>query len=303
MRPILKIYHVGLNAGTNDGLEQSFKKNFNYQWVNTSDKNLNLKIVSDCKAFNPDLVFIQVQTPNIIYNDTLAAIRPYCGKIFNFTGDVRDPLPNWYIETGMHVDLTLFVSMDDVRKASPYINCNWIQIGFDNIFFSKLTPPVPAADIVFMANNYGSFPISNYRKQIVQALQKEFKSKFEVFGSGWATARNINNSLIKQAQIYRGCKIAINCSHYNHSMYSSDRILRIMGSGAFCLSQEFKDWNILYGDHLRIFNDIPDLLEKCHYYLEKEDERKNIAERGYEFTHNLYSWDKFVENLIYYYDL
>jgi spore maturation protein CgeB len=299
----MKIYHIGLNAGNGDGLERAFKKVANYKWINTKDKQLNQKVVLDCKEFKPDLVFIQVQSPGIINNPTLEALRPYCGKIINFTGDVRDPLPDWYLETGKNVDLTLFVSMNDVRKARPYINCNWIQIGFDDQIFNRNIPPIPAPEIVFLANNYGSFPLSNNRKDLVKSLSNEFKNKFEVFGSGWSKARNLNSSLLDQASIYRGCKIAINYSHYNHSMYSSDRILRIMGSGAFCLSHEFTDHDILYGDHIETFKDNRDLIEKCKYFLRNEEERNNISNKGYEFTHSLFTWDKFVQNLIYYYDL
>jgi spore maturation protein CgeB len=299
MHPI-KIYYIGLNAGNGDGLERAFNKVSNCRWINTNDRNLNNRVIEECKEFKPDLVFIQVQSPGILNNSTLQNIRPFCGKIINFTGDVRDPLPNWYIETGKLIDLTLFVSMTDVRKSQDQINCDWIQIGFDDTIFNKHTEHVKSADIVFMANNYGSFPVSNYRKEIVSTLSNEFKGRFEVFGTGWNRANNINDSLLKQASVYRGCKIAINCSHYNHSMYSSDRILRIMGSGAFCLSHEFRDYDKLYADHLAIFKNINDLVEKCHYYLENEEDRKRIANNGYEFTHTLYTWDRFVQNLINY---
>jgi hypothetical protein len=287
MQPI-KIYHIGLNAGTNDGLEKAFKKVSNYRYISTSNNNLNSLIKRDCEVFKPDLVFIQVQSPGIIKNQTLEAIKPLCGKIINFTGDVRDPLPNWYLETGKVVDLTLFVSMTDVLKAKPFINCDWIQIGFDDSIFCKKTHPIKSPDIVFMANNYGSFPLSKYRREIVASLSSEFKSQFEVFGSGWTKSRNLNSSLLDQASIYRGSKIGINCSHYNHSMYSSDRILRIMGSGTFCLSHNFPDHEKLYGNHMDTFKDTQELINKCHYY---------------QFTHELYTWDKMVQNLIYHNDL
>jgi spore maturation protein CgeB len=302
MQPI-KIYHIGLNAGTNDGLEKAFKKVSSYKYVNTSHPNLNTVIKNDCEAFKPDLVFIQVQSAGVIKNQTIEVIRPLCGKIINFTGDVRDPLPSWYLETGKVVDITLFVSMTDVLKAKTFINCDWIQIGFDDSIFCKKTHPIKSPDIVFMANNYGSFPLSKYRREIVNALSKEFKSKFEVFGSGWPRSRNLNNSLLDQASIYRGSKIAINCSHFDHSMYSSDRLLRIMGSGTFCLSHAFPDHDKLYGHHLDTFKDTDDLIKKCHHYLTNEKEREAIAENGYNFTHELFTWDKMVQNLIYHYDI
>jgi hypothetical protein len=299
----LKIYHIGLNAGNNDGLEKAFKKVSDYEFINTRDPHLNEKVINTCKEFMPDLVFIQVQQANVLHIETLRSIRPYCGKIINFTGDVRGPLPAWYIETGKHIDLTLFVSMEDVMKSKPYINSDWIQIGFDDSIFNNKTAPLKSPEIVFLANNYGSFPLSNYRKDIAATLTKEFKNRFEVFGTGWNRARDFNSSLLSQAQIYRGSKIAINYSHYNHSMYSSDRILRIMGSGTLCLTHDFKGCDSLYGDQLVKFSNLNDLVEKCHYYLNNENERKHIADKGYEFTHTLFTWDKFVKNLIYHYDL
>jgi spore maturation protein CgeB len=300
----LKIYHIGLCAtvGTNNGLQRAFKKVCQYKEIFTGHHDLNKQIIKDVSDFRPDIVFMQIQQANVVSLETLKLIRPLCGKIVNFTGDVRSPLPNWYLETGKLIDLTLFVSMNDVRIArTKGINADWLQLGFDEEIFNDKAKPLKEAEIIFTGNHYGDFPLSKYRYDIVKALSKEFKERFQLYGNGWnIPAIDSNSSQPLQASIFRGSKIAINCSHYDHSMYVSDRMLRIMGSGTFCLSHNFTDYDKVYKDkeNLVIFNSIPEMIELCKYYLENEEERNRIARNGYELTHKLYTWDSMIKNLI-----
>lgn len=299
-----KCLHIGLSAtpGTNNGLQKALRKVCDYREIHTSDPNLNARIFEECQAFRPDIVFMQIQTPNIVKPITMERIRPFVGKIINFTGDVREPVPDWYIDLGKHIDLTLFVSGDNVLEAkSRGINADWIQIGFDPEIFNDQVVPEQTADIVFMANNYSQFPLSAYRYEIAHALHKEFGSRFQLFGSGWdIPAQDCNESQERQAAILRGCKIAISCSNFDHSKYVSDRVLRIMGAGAFCLSHEFKDREELYDRHnnMTFFNSINEMVKLCHAYLYRDDLRNRLARNGYELTHKLYTWEAMINNIL-----
>jgi spore maturation protein CgeB len=104
----------------------------------------------------------------------------------------------------------------------------------------------------------------------------------------------------EQSSNLRGCKIAISHSNFNHSKYISDRLLRIMGAGAFCLSHRFDDYQELYteGKDIVTYSNTADMIDKCKYYLANEAERNKIASNGYDLTHKLYTWDSFVTNLI-----
>jgi spore maturation protein CgeB len=300
----LKIYHIGLCAtpGTNNGLQRAFRKVSQYKEVYSGNPDMNNQAVKDIFTFKPDIVFMQIQTPNVIHAETIKKIKPYCGKIINFTGDVRNPLPDWYIEIGKLIDLTLFVSMDDVQIArSKGIKADWLQLGFDESIYNDKVTPANTADIVFTANNYHHFPLSKFRSDIAHALYKEFKDRFILYGSGWTIkSLDSNHSMQKQAEVFRGCKIAINCSNYDHSMYVSDRMLKIMGAGAFCLSHNFKDHDKLYkdGENFAVFDSIPEMIELCHAFLENDQERNRIAKNGYDLTHKLYTWDCMINNLI-----
>lgn len=300
----LKIYHIGLCAtpNTNNGLQRAFKKVGQYKEIHTSHKDFNAQIIRDCESFKPDLVFIQIQTPNVIKVETVKAIRKHCKFIINFTGDVRSPLPQWYIEIGKEIDLTLYVSMEDVMiSRAQGIKADWIQIGFDETIFNNKVKPIKSADIIFNANNYDHFPLSKYRKDIAFALQREFGDRFQLYGSGWTIpSKDTNGSMEQQASALRGCKIAISCSNLNHSQYISDRVLRIMAAGALCLSHNFTDYENIYedGKNIAIFDSIDDMIEQCKYYLKNEDERLMIANNGYELTHELYTWDCFINNIL-----
>lgn len=301
---MLKILHVGLCAtpGTNNGLQRALKAAGEYREIHTSNPNFILAILRCCESFKPDIVFMQIQTPGIIHASTISHIREHCGKIINFTGDVRSPLPDWYIEIGKLIDLTLFVSMTDVKIARERgINAEWIQIGFDETIFNDQVSPINGGEIIFNANNYSQFPLSKYRVDIVKALMMHFHGNFKLYGNGWhVRSGDTNSSQDEQAAILRGAKIAVSCSNFDHERYISDRTLRIMGAGTFCLHHYFQGCEELYTDkeHLVYFRSIPEMIELAKYYLEHEEERERIARNGYELTQKLYTWDSFVKNVI-----
>ena len=77
-------------------------------------------------------------------------------------------------------------------------------------------------------------------------------------------------------------------------------MLRILGSGTFCLSHYYddieKDYKI--GKHLDVFHDIPELIEKCNYYLSHPTQAQKIAEQGYKLAHQKFTFDKMCQNII-----
>ena len=74
--------------------------------------------------------------------------------------------------------------------------------------------------------------------------------------------------------------------------YSSDRIFRAMGSGAFYLAHYYpgieKDFTI--GEHLDVWHDIDELEEKIAHYLTRPEEAAKIAFNGMELVHTKHTW-------------
>lgn len=261
-------------------------------------------IINACSNFNADYVFMHTQDGNVVHIPTLQYLTNNGIKVINWTGGVRHPIPNHYLETGRNIFLTLFTNMNDVDTMCKMgIRTDFLQVGFDERYFN----PVGAINgqyppILFLGSNYchtAMFPLSVYRKTMVETLQREFGAFFGVFGTGWHNANGCIYDFMEEGTAYRSCKIAINLSHFSYSRYSSDRLYRIMGSGAFCLSHKYPDIEADFelGKELVAWEDIDELIEKIKYYLNNDAERRNIALKGCELVRSKFTWHNFAHNL------
>jgi spore maturation protein CgeB len=298
-----KLLHIAL-GNHNTGLWKAFDKHFNtfhYNWWADSNdiEKLNKKIIELHNSFNPDVVFMQIQKEGIIYTETAKEITKSSFTI-NWTGDVRYPLPNWFIELGKHISITLFSNMKDVELSRKQgINSDFLQVGFDPEIFKPYGGFKKTPDIIFLGSNYISsnqFPLSQLRIDLVNKLYHTFGSDFMAYGGNWE--ENLPNSVFldenEEAIAYRSCKIAINLSHFNYERYSSDRLLRLIGSGAFCLSQNYdgieNDFQIKR--YLDTWNNLDELVNKINYYWQNDYKRELIAKQGCKFVRDNFTWDK-----------
>jgi hypothetical protein len=301
----MRILHIALlnGAAPNFPISKAFQKHSDYyeeiDWVKQLKKGIDhlqrhiLKVAE--KGF--DIIFMQIQTGGIIHIDTAKELRKK-SFVINWTGDVRENI-DWYINLGQNIDLTLFTNFTDVEKCRKYgVNADYLQVSCDNKIYQKIDNKINSPEIVFLANNYlNKFPLSDFRFKVVQALKKEFGNKFGIYGFGWEKKNFLNQN--KECDIYNNCKIAINLSHFNYKQYSSDRLFRIMFSGAFCLSHNYKEIEKEFTkEHLGTFeHNINDLIGKCHYWLEHEAERKKIAIAGNKHIQK-FTWNSRIKQLI-----
>ncbi len=310
----LKILHIGLSAtGTpHNGLQRAFINNsLEYAEVNCGVPNVNEEAVRLANQMKPDLIFMQIQTENIITVNTAKKLKDTGAYVVNWTGDIRHEIPSWMLELAPHIDNTLFSNMTDVRKMRDMgFNSDYLEIGIDETIYNPVGKVITTEPIVFFGNNYGSgyFPMSEFRIKAVSHLQQNFKSNFGVYGNGfmWA-AGNYNGSQSQEASAYRGSKMAINISHFECERYSSDRLLRILGSGTLCLAKWYPSIEADFADrvHLRVWKTLDELVDLCNYYLhiDNEKERKKIATAGMEHCHKNYSFNSMIKNLLMIYKL
>jgi hypothetical protein len=305
-----KILHVGVcvNGKPYNALQKAFIKfSKEYTEINPAEPDLHNKIVKILHLYKPNIVFMQIQGESGIDKKTVLAIKESGAAIYNWTGDVRSPIPKWMIDIGGLVDCTLFTNMNDViTMRSLGYKSNFLQIGIDeNIFTPKGSAHNNTLDVIFMGNHYSetTFPMSKYRFDMVSFLTREFGDNFGVYGAGWMIKNgDLNGSQLTEASVYRSSKIAINVSHFEYSRYSSDRLLRILGTGTFCLCKHYPDieQDFIDGVHLRTWKTMEELKELIEYYLlpANEKERKKIAMQGSELVHKLFTFDSMIENLI-----
>lgn len=297
----MRIFHLGLCVGPPpfDSMRKAFLANCtDYIELSTGEKEVNQKAINMARAFKPDLIFMQIQAPNIIYLDTVLQLKKTGAFIINWNGDIRDKTPQWMIEMAPFIDRTLF---SNLRDAGNVVNGGFLEIGYDPEIYTPIGDSYNLPEIGFFGNNYGlnKFPLSRMRMQLNNLMQKHFRHKYAVYGNNWINAKvNFNVSQAEEAKAYRGIKIGINLSHFDAPMYSSDRILRIMGSGCFCLAKEYEMMPYKDGEHLRTWRTFSELIQLINYYLSHDDERKEIAQRGQKYVLENYTFDAMVKNII-----
>ncbi len=306
----LKLLHIGLSAGDNppNGLQKAFSKEFECLEINTGAYGLNDRVISMAQSFVPDICFMQVQKEDVIEARTLKALKKTGCYVMNFTGDVRVPIPTWYYNMAQIIDVTLFSNQTDVDKMiSDGFNSKFLELGINEEIYTSAGPSNTCKRIVFFGNNYGEsrFPLSERRIQMVEFMKQRFGPLFGVYGNGWKQFDgNYNSSQMSEAAAYRGSEIAINLSHFDYKNYSSDRLLRILGTGTFCLSHRYQniDDRFIDGVHLKTFDSFLELEYLCKYYLAHPEERKQIADAGRELCHNNYTFNHMIKNIKKIYD-
>ena len=300
MKPSL--LHIGLCVGS-----ASMPKYFDIQTIYTElylDSSLIERLTGITEA--PDYVFLQIQgdkydgqrsTLDLI--EPLKRLKDMGSYIINWNGDMRDTTPSWMITFAQAVSITCFSNQRDVDFfKSKGLNTDFMQIGIDEAIFNPHSQYYPNhPEIVFQGNRFDHFPLSRFRNELVAILKNKYGSRFKAFGNGYEG--NTNGNQYEEAKVYRSAKIAINCSHYNSDRYTSDRMFRILGSGCFCLSHNYdgieKDFE--NNNHLVMFNDAHDLVQKIDYWLE-DDKRNEIAESGQKHCFENFTYTNMVNHIL-----
>lgn len=288
-----------------NGFQTAMKKaaTGGYWELPTSTPNFSQKITEMARMYKPTIIFIQIQAENVLTPQASYDITKNSFTI-NFTGDVRQTVPSWMVSVGRNLSLTTFSNMVDVHTCRRLgIKSDYLEIGFDPLIYTKRPPSGKKYPIVAMFNNYvNQFPLSAYRSELVTALKSRFHDDFHVFGNNWGQlgSGSLNHSQLEESKIYNNSLIAINCSHFCYERYSSDRLLRILGSGTMCLSHKYPGMEQDYTakEHLDVFESAGDLIHKCEYYLNTHEERQRIADNGYQLAHSTFTFEKMAENII-----
>lgn len=304
----MKILHAGCTATGEpmNGFQKALiKVCTDYREINSASAHKTEELLRVNTELKPDIVFFQYQTDGVVFPHIMARMKQENpdGWFVNYTGDVRFPLPEHYIQTGKEIDCTLFCNYTDVHEARRLgVNAEYLQYGYDpEIYFpTELASATP--EIVFMGNNYvNQFPLSIKRAQMVDYLRKEYGSRFGVYGTNWTSPNgNFMGNQHGEAETYRGCKIAINFSHFDYERYSSDRMFRIMGSGALCMTHRYAGLHLDFetGKELIAWDTFEHMKAQIDYYLEHEDERKQIASAGQQKVSKTHTFDAMIANLI-----
>lgn len=218
-------------------------------------------LLGECANLAPHLILIQCQWPEVLPQELLGQLKAdarrlnYSPRIVLWSGDVAGRNSHtrfsWYAELGRQVDHTLHTSKTHVRalQAAGVSNAAYWQIGFDDHLYN---PGAQAAygdlyDTVFLFNRYGRDLVLSLPEQTAWTRETIAKLLLQARRSNTAlrfyAGGNIRPSL--SADAYQRSLSAINVSISDSlDSYSSDRLLRILGSGTACLTQVFPGMEI-----------------------------------------------------------
>jgi len=179
--------------------------------------------------------------------------------------------------------VTYYGSVKEWRELNK--NTHWLPQGVQNEVYNKPKSITMEdreryiADVAFAGGLKGS--VHWQRKSFIDAIKRaDIKFKH------WTGIRNEqHNKMVALTKVNLGCTV-----YFGSGSGTSVRDYKIMGAGGFLLEL----WRERIHVHFPLvdseklmdtYKDSNDLIEKINYYLEHEEERKAIAERGYNWLH------------------
>lgn len=101
-------------------------------------------------------------------------------------------------------------------------------------------------------------------------------------------------------KVFKNSKVNLNISLKCIQSGIPLRALDIMGSGGFLLTNyqpEIAEY-FIDGEEVVMYTGLEDAVMKCEYYLEHEEERKQIAERGYQKVKELFGYEERLQTML-----
>lgn len=243
----LKVLHIGINTSPNLAIARAFREcGHDTTSLDWKDHKATEQALSQAVVNPPDLLFMQLHEYTGVNFQHVAALKDAGTFVVDWFGDVRDPLPQCYVDRFDCVNVTACTNMPDVLDMQAMgHDARFLQVGYDELIYTPEGSAMPTPPIVFMGNNYqvkrldpadnkmklmGRFPLSDARAEMVYRMRQEFGKDFAVYGSGWGYGTKRLNPE-QEAATYRGAKYAINFDHFDREGFHSDRYLRAMACG------------------------------------------------------------------------
>lgn len=259
-------------------------------------KKVRARLLAVAREFKPQLMHMQIQHTNIIDGNTVAEVKRIVPNLIvtNWTGDVRNYVPETFKRVARHSDYNLISSVGQIDMFSSAIGkeVRYWQIGYNPKLYypPKQYKNKYEFDAMFIANHntkdkHVDAPL---RAKMCEIFRKEFGGKFALHGDGWKKANRKlkpGASLDQKnlAQYYHRSLTAISVNHYNDiDHYFSDRLLMCLASGRPTISYKFPGWESYFTDgcDLLIADSIPDMVEKIKYLKNNPDYANYIGQQG-----------------------
>lgn len=311
MKSVLHVALIAPGGYTNSAFIKAFFDNgfseyhvFDYQekTFNADRETMRRLLIQEAERLNPDMIFMQVQASDILDVATFKILSEISFTV-NYTFDIRTAeKTEWLYQLCPSIGLVCFSNKRDVDECQRrgYSNVMVLQSSCDMDVYVPVEG-IQRKGVVFIGNNYENtsieFPLSKDRVKVVDYLSREFSDYFKVYGNGWPQSRLASQK--EEIGIYQSALVAINQNNFDEDLYTSDRVWRIMATGAFCLTKKFKGVEKLFNqtDPLDWWEDFDELNSKLTYLLLNPQATSSVASRGAEWVRQMHTWSDRIKEM------
>jgi hypothetical protein len=223
------------------------------------------------------------------------------------------PDPDFYklIDRARHVHRVFMTAggQTEVWRAHGIENVSWLPNAADrDIDVPSAPDPRFACDVAFIGR--GVWPGQDYsRAEFLVRVAEKFHVR--VWGQEWdrwAKQLNWDGSVAYGEDFRRICasaKIVLDIqpalwSKVNDQLYSSNRMVRVMASGGFCLSQGAPPLQQLFrdGEHCAWYQTDDEAMAQIEKYLANGALRERVRVQGRDFVYDHHMLENRVHNLL-----
>ena len=258
---------------------------------------MNELLLETAARVGPDLVFCVLftdeLTPSTIskLSETYTTFNWFCDDHWRFNSFSRHYAPYF-----------TFVSTTDAHALAKYEAIGYrttllTQWACNHFSYRKQPDVVRTIDVSFVGQPHGN------RRSWIEYLRKSCV-EVQAYGQGWPNGRIAQDQMIR---IFNASQINLNLSNSSMNIHTllrrqeqiKGRNFEIPGCGGFLLTNYVSHLEEFYefGKEIVCFENKRDLLQKVRYYLSHEDEREEIARRGFERTCHEHTYEKRFQTL------
>jgi hypothetical protein len=261
------------------------------RWRKLGERRANLKLIDICHEIRPDVLLLGHCT--LIRTDTIRAIRDKYPQV---------RVAHWNCD-GLFVPSNLA----RLQALAPLVDASFVTTAGDALRaivrdggrVCYMPNPVDRSveslrvfereclpnDLVFLTG-FDSYDVE--KREICDTIRARLPDlKFDVRGL-------YGNPGIYGARMFdvlARAKMGLNVSkRSNMRLYSSDRLSQLMGCGLLTFIDRRTGFDEMFGpDELVTYGDIEELIERIDHFRRNDEERRQIAERGWRRAHAILS--------------
>lgn len=304
-----EFYHIPLhsNSLTSKVIGKAFRKVF--------ITDFNKEIIKVANNFEPDVVLSYKGA--FVLPETLSFLKTKNYFLLNFYPDVSFHTHGSLLQKTLGMYNMIFTTktfgIKDLNEQLGFTNAHFIPHGFDPQIHRPINDKAIPKDYFCDLSFIGTY--SPKKEKILSHIKQSIPSlKMLIWGDQWEKAKNpLLKDSIKLKSILGDLYAAgISASKINLAILSeqvkgsssgdliTSRTFHIPAAGGFMLHEKNIESTKYFveGKEAEFYGDDEELISKIKYYLENEEERKNIASAGRNRALKDYSLDNRAQTLL-----